>query len=77
MALSNLSFAEAVIGIVLAWVLVALWVRVVENLAYGYLALNRDSTRHALLVAVVSTAVLIIYVALANPGVQSQIENFV
>lgn len=65
-AIGDLSYAEVVIGVVIAWVLVALWQRVVENTAYTSLGLDPKSAFHALLVAIVITIIFFVLISSVN-----------
>jgi len=64
--LSELSYGEVVLGVIIAWVLVALWQRVVENTAYTGLRLDPKSPFHALLVACVMTAIFFVLLTSVN-----------
>lgn len=75
MALSDksvfeLSFVETLFGIVIAWILVALWQRFVENMAFGYLGLNPESSLHALVVAMFVTVIFLSFTFVINDPVE-------
>jgi len=77
--IQEFSFVELLIIIVVGWVLVALWQRVVENFAYGTLGLNKDSALHALVVALTATVLFLVYKAYSDEIIggitTSQIEQ--
>lgn len=64
--LSQEAFVTLLLAIILGWILVAVWTRVVENLAYGTLRLNEDSSWHAFVVALAMTAIFLVFVYLIN-----------
>ena len=59
---SEITFITIVLAIVIAWILVAVWTRVIENLAFGTLGLNGDSFWHAVIVAIVVTVLFLVFV---------------
>ena len=64
-------FAERVfivifIAILIGWILIALWSRVLDNFTYGYLGLNPDSTWDTILIAIVFTILLVIFIWVAD-----------
>lgn len=65
-ALGDLTYAEVVIGVIIAWVLVALWQRVFENTAYTACGLDPKSAFHALLVAIVVTVIFFLLIYSVN-----------
>ena len=79
---SEITFITVVLAIVIAWILVALWTRVIENLAFGTLGLNGDSFWHAFIVAIVFSVIFIIFVWMIDryrlvPGTLSaEVEGF-
>lgn len=58
-AVAEATFIEAMLAIIIAWILVALWQRVIDNFAYNRLGLDHNSTFHAFIVALVATVILI------------------
>jgi hypothetical protein len=58
---NSLTFLEILFAIVIGWLLVALWQRVIENFAYITLGLNKDSTFHALIVALTASIIFVSY----------------
>jgi len=61
-SLNGLRFLETLIIILIAWVLVSLWVRFIENLAYKSLRLNINSAFHTFVVAAVITAIFVTFI---------------
>jgi len=59
---AELDYVEILFGVIIAWVLIALWQRVIENVAYTTLRLNPKSAFHALLVAIVVTAIFLVLI---------------
>ena len=59
---SEVTFITVVLAIVVAWILVALWTRVIENFTFGTLHLNGDSSWHALIVAFTITVIFLVTV---------------
>ena len=53
-------------ALVLGWILVSLWQRVIENFAFGTLGLNRASSLHALVVAAGATVVFLVFTFVAT-----------
>lgn len=60
--LTDLTFIDVLLVIIVGWVLVALWSRVVDNITFNYLKLNKDSVYHTLLIAIVTTAIFLVFV---------------
>ena len=56
---SELSFLEVLFTIIIAWILVALWQRVVDNFAFKTLGLDRYSTYQTFIIAIFSTVVFV------------------
>ena len=65
-SIAQLSYVEALFGIIIAWILVALWQRVVENTAYNFFGLNPESAFHALVVAVTMTIIFLVLIRTVN-----------
>jgi len=63
---SETTFVQLLAAILIGWILVDLWVRVIENLAYRTMGLDIDSTYHTFLVAVAVTLLFVLYVRLFN-----------
>lgn len=60
--LTDLSYVDMLFVITLGWLLVQLWQRPLENFAYNSLGLNKDSTYHTFIVALVATAIFLVFV---------------
>lgn len=65
-AVAGLDYTEVLFGIIIAWVLVAVWQRVVENLAYNTFRLNPESAFHAFVVAIVMTIIFLTLISSVN-----------
>ena len=50
------------LAIVIGWIIIALWTRVLDNFSYGYLGLNENSTWDALLIALMVTIFFIVLI---------------
>jgi len=59
------TFVLALAAVLLGAVLVNLWIRVINNLAYNLLGYNPDSFWVALIVALLATGVLVAYIFIA------------
>ena len=70
-SVSEFTFVEALFAIIIAWTLVSLWVRFIDNLAYRTLKLNPVSTFHALIVALTVTAIFIVFTYSAESAVSN------
>lgn len=58
----DVEFAELLFVIILGWILVDLWLRVVDNFTFGTLGLNKDSTLDTLIIALVATIIFIAFI---------------
>lgn len=56
---SELSFIEILLTIIIAWILVALWQRVLDNLSFSTLRLDSKSTYHTFIIALFVTSMFI------------------
>lgn len=70
-SLSEFTFVEALFAIIIAWTLVSLWVRFIDNLSYRSLHLNPTSTFHALIVALTVTAIFVVFTYSAESSVSN------
>lgn len=61
-SIAQLSYIDALFGIIIAWILVALWQRVVENTAYNFFGLNPESAFHAFIVAITMTIIFLVLI---------------
>ena len=62
--LSSDLFIKILIAIIIAWILIKLWSRVIEDFAYGVMKLNRTSVFDSLILATVISLLLILFIAL-------------
>ena len=80
-ATSEVTFITVVLAIVVAWILVALWTRVIENITFGTLHLNGDSSWHAFIVAFTVTVIFLVTVWMIDQygiipgGLETDIEG--
>ena len=80
-ASSEVTFITVVLAIVVAWILVALWTRAIENFSFGTLKLDGDSAWHALIVAITVTVVFLVTIwmidqfGLVPGGLETEIEG--
>jgi hypothetical protein len=71
----DLSYVDMLFVVTLGWLLVQLWQRPVENLAYNTLGLNKDSTYHTFIVALVATAIFLVFVFNFDSILGNIVEN--
>ena len=64
--INEVPFAEILFAFLLIWVAVELWVRFIENFAYGTLCLNKRSAMHSFLVAIVITIAFTAYFLISD-----------
>lgn len=60
--LTNLTFVETLFVILLGWILVALWQRLIDNFTFNTLGLNEDSAYHTFIIALVATIIFVIFI---------------
>ena len=58
----NVTFVKALVAVIIGAVLVNLWIRVINNFTYHTLKLNPDSTFWAIMIALITTGLLVIYI---------------
>lgn len=63
---SELTFSEIIIGVVFILILVAFWQRVLENLLYNTINLNKDSTYQSFIIAVSLTVIFLVVINLIS-----------
>lgn len=63
---SQTDFLIILFAIIIGWILVALWTRVIENFSYGTLGLNERSTWQTILVAITITLLFTIGIVLVD-----------
>lgn len=62
--LQDIGFIEVLFIIVVGWILVALWQRVIDNFTFQTLKLRRESTYDTIIIALTVTLLFIIFVFL-------------
>lgn len=75
MFIADLSFVEMLFVIVLGWILVALWQRCIDNLTFNSLKLNKDSTYHTFIIALVATIIFLLFVFSFNSILGDIVES--
>ncbi len=60
-------FVVFLIAVIMSWILVDVWTKVIDNLAYVTFKLNATSTWHSFIVASVCTFVFLAYILIAEP----------
>lgn len=73
--ITDLSYVDMLFVITLGWILVQLWQRPIENFAYNSLGLNKDSVYHTFIVALVATAIFLIFVFNFDAILGNIVEN--
>lgn len=58
---ADLTFIEILFAIIIGQLLVSVWQNVIENLTFRTLNLNKKSTYHTLIIAVVATLIFLLY----------------
>jgi len=71
---SSFEFAELVVLIVFAWILVDLWRRVIDNLTFEVMKLNKKSLLHTFVIAL-TTTVIFLTIAIASNIIEGGIES--
>ncbi|CAH6418151.1 Hypothetical protein HVR_LOCUS26 [uncultured virus] len=71
----DMSFVEMLFVIVLGWILVALWQRCIDNLTFNSLGLNKDSTYHTFVIALVATTIFLVFVFTFNSILGDVVES--
>lgn len=69
----GITVIEIMIAIILAWIITSLWFRFIDNLAHGTFGLDRKSTLHTFIVAMVVTIILIAFIY----SVRSTVTNMI
>lgn len=60
--LSDVIYVELLFVIVLGWILVNVWQRVIDNVAYRALKLDDKSVFHTFIVALTLTAIFLVFI---------------
>lgn len=58
----DLTFAELLFVLLIGWVLVSLWQRFLDNLAFNTLGLDEDSTYQTFIIALVATTIFLLFI---------------
>jgi hypothetical protein len=58
---ADLTFIEILFAIIIGQLLVSVWQNVIENFTFRTLNLNKKSTYHTLIIAVVATLIFLLY----------------
>lgn len=66
MFITNLTFAELFFAITLAWLLVVIWQRCVDNFTFRTLKLDKKSTWQTFIIALVATGIFLAFVFCFN-----------
>lgn len=74
-SVQDLVFIEVLIAVILAWILVALFQRAIENFAYNTLGLDQNSAFDALIVALVALAIFLAFTFVVDSFVGGVIEQ--
>ncbi len=61
-ASSQSIFVTILLAIIVGWILVSLWTRVIENVSFGTLKFNENSAWHSFLIAAGVTAIFVVFV---------------
>jgi hypothetical protein len=61
-------FVVFLIAVIMSWILVDVWTKVIDNLAYVTFKLNANSTWHSFIVASICTLVFLAYILVAEPA---------
>lgn len=69
--ISKFSFVQTLIAIIIAWTLVTLWIKFIDNLTYRTLGLNKNSTFHALVIALTVSAIFVVAIYSAEDTVSN------
>lgn len=73
--MSDYNFVDYLFAIVMGWLLVALWQRFVDNLTYRTLRLDKDSTFHTFMIALVTTCIFLTFVFLFDSILGNIVES--
>ena len=55
------SFVRLLPSVIVAWILITLWLRVIDNLTYKIICARKESLLHTTIIAMVATGVLLLY----------------
>ena len=71
----DLSTVEMMFVIVMGWTLVALWQRTIDNLTFNVMRLNKNSTYHTFVIALVITVLFLIFILSFNSVTADIVES--
>lgn len=80
-ASSQSIFVTILLAIIVGWILVSLWTRVIENVSFGTLKFNENSAWHSFLIAAGVTAIFVVFVWMVDEydivpgGIEGDIEG--
>lgn len=72
-------FITIIVVLIVAWILFSIWLRPIENFAYGTMGLNSASAWHSFIVALLITTIFfaIIYLVNSYAIVPGRVEKYV
>lgn len=73
--ITDLSYVDMLFVIVLGWILVQLWQRPIDNFTFNTLQLNKDSVYHTFIIALVATAIFLVFVFNFDSILGNIVEN--
>jgi len=62
----KITYIELLFLIVIGWIIVSQWERVIENFAFNTVGLDKDSTSDTLVIAIVITTIFLAYIFLVG-----------
>jgi len=71
----DLSIIEVILVLVIAWILVDLWTKVIHNLFYSTFHFNPNSFYISLLVALLFTGIFFAFIFTSKTGVQETVTS--
>src|ERR1700758_1687653 len=74
-SVQDLDFITLLVGIILGWILVSLWTRVIDNLSFNTLKLDKHSTYHTCVIALVATSIFLAFIFNFNALVSGVLES--
>lgn len=60
--LKDLTFIETLLIVIVGWILVNLWQKVIDTLAYNVLKMNPQSLLHVMIIAITTTIIFLSFV---------------
>jgi hypothetical protein len=68
-------FVNSLIPIILSWIIVDLWGRVLDSFTYSYLKCDRNNFKYPLILALLVTFVLVCYIFILNMKDDDECED--